>query len=160
MSINEIKEHFDIGEDIPLDMVKFCSNLNVSALPKNLAELEPERCILCAFMTKEGRSALFYDESLINREFSEFPVSVQALVHYMLTNEKSFVITPHTKVSDREQKLVFELLMPENQVEEILDKLVLPTTYSLSKIFRVPQEFVRNRLDAMGTKKQIAGYNY
>ena len=161
MSISEIKDYFDVGEDTPLDLIKLLGQLNVSALPKNLDELAPNKSAKSVLLTSEsGRVAIFYDERLIDGEFSENPVIVQTLVHYMLTDDKVFYITPRSAFSNREQEMVFELLMPKNQVKEMLDKLILPTTYSLSKIFRVPQEFVRKRLAAMNITKNIAEYNY
>lgn len=160
MSINEIKEYFDIGEDIPLDLIKLLGQMNASALPKNLHELNPERNAKSVLITSVSEKiAIFYEESLIDGEFSENPIIVQSLVHYMLSDDKIFYVAPSSTFSTREHKLVFELLMPESQVKEIIDKMVAPTTHSLSKIFRVPQEFVRKRLDAIEITKQIAGYN-
>jgi hypothetical protein len=85
---------------------------------------------------------------------------MQALVHHMLSGKKNFCITPKTKFSNQEQRIVFDLMMPEDQVNDMISKLILPTTYSLSNIFRVPQWFVRKRLDLMHTKRQVADHDY
>ena len=56
--------------------------------------------------------------------------------------------------------LVYEILMPEEQVKKMLDKLILPTTLSLAKIFDVSQAFVLERLDVMEKDTLIAGYDF
>lgn len=161
MSISEIAAYFDVGEDIPLDLIKLLGQMNASALPKNLHEIAPERRAQSVVISsKSGQIAIFYEDSLVDGEFSENPVIVQALVHYMLTDDKIFYIIPSSTFSNRENKLVFELMMPEKYVKEFLDKLTEPTTQTLSKIFRVPKEFVKKRLAAMNVTKNIAGYNY
>lgn len=159
MSAKDVRKFYDIGEDIPLDLIKLSGVMDISVLPKDLWHMYPDNDFLCVFVTNDqGRKTLFYSDSLMDTEFSEFPVIVHALVRYMCIHEKNFYITHRTH--PLRSDIIYELLMPEDKVDEILNKQISPTTYSLARIFRVPQEFVRKRLDVMETTKQIAGYNY
>lgn len=162
--IKDIIKILETKDSLPVDLVKLAGLLNVSVLSHNFKEWETNnKDILCAFVTnEEGRSCIFYNvEILDNKDFlvERVPI-VQTFARYILTGNKNFYINEKTKFTSREKRLAYEILMPASQVEEVLNKLILPTTYSLAKIFKVSQEFVRERLDEIGTQVQIAGYNF
>ena len=112
-------------------------------------------------MTNEkGNSCIFFSADLLGkREFLERIMIAQAFAKYIITGNNNFFVTQSTNFSKREKWLTYEILMPETQVNDVLDKLILPTTLSLAKIFQVSQEFVRRRLDEMRVTTNIAGYN-
>lgn len=163
-TVSEIVKILKIEDLVTVDLVKLGHELNVSVVPKDFGttRIEDEK-IICAFVSnKEGRSCIFYSTDLL--EDKEFLVGrttiIQAFAKYIITGNDNFFITQNTSFSNREKSLIYEMLMPESQVKEILGKLILPTTFTLAKIFNVSQEFVRQRLDEMGIDAYIAGYNY
>ena len=136
--------------------------LEVSVISYNLSTvLQLGEKILCAFVTKDtGRKCIFYNVELETNEARV--IIVRAFARYIMTGDKNFCITESTVFSKRENSFVYEFLMPEDEVHDVLDKLILPTTFSLANIFDVTQEFVKERLDAMRErlKRLIGNYDF
>lgn len=160
-TISEIIKVLGIEDLVTVDFVRMGYKLNVSILSRNFEENEIDgKKIICAFVTnKKGKSCIFYSTDLLADE--EWRIAITyAFARYIITGNDNFFITQSTNFSDREKMLVYEMLMPKSQVKKILNKLILPTTFSLAKIFSVSQEFVRQRLDEMHIDVYIGGYNY
>ncbi len=160
-TIEDIKYICGVDADIPTDLIKMAGLLNLSVLPKNLDEMAGLKNALCVFVTNDdNRSAIFYNENIMDKWHSERVAVVKAMVHHLVSKKKSFVITKDTQLSTFENRAVHELLMPEVAVREILNKLIMPTTHSLGKIFSVPQDFVIERLEDNNWHESIAGYDF
>lgn len=162
--ISEIIKELNIEYSVPVDLENLGRNLQVSILPKEFDDhrIDGEK-IICAFVTNEkGRSCIFYSNELL--EDDKFVAGrvriIQAFARYIITGDTNFFITKSTRFSSKEESLIYEMLMPKSQVEEVLHELIIPTTYILAKIFRVPQSFVKLRLDQMCVKRLIGNYNY
>lgn len=160
--IAEIIRILGIDGLVTVDLRDLALKLDVSVLPFGETQIKDEK-IICVFVTnKEGHSCIFYKNDLL--EDKDFRVGrlviMQAFAKYIITGDKNFFITQTTYFSDREKMLVYEMLMPESQVKKMLNKLILPTTFSLAEIFNVSQDFVRERLKAMKEDAMIAGYNF
>ena len=137
--------------------------LEISMLPYNLSQFQVgTEKVMCAFATNEkGNSCIFYDEELYGDTDGLDRVWVmKAVARYIATCQKEFLITEKTQFSQWEKTLVSELLMPRETVKEMINKLLIPSTYALSEIFQVPQSFVRERLKELKLPILIAGYNY
>ena len=158
--VEKFKEKYDIGEDIPTDLTALFGKLNISVLPKDL-EKSRNGCTMCKFSTDEwGRQTIYYrEEFLETTEYLDRVNPVFALGRYMCSGEENFAITNKMVFSEQEKAFAHEIMMPRQLVEDILDKIELPTISALSKIFHVPCEFVKNRLDALKITKRIVGYN-
>ncbi len=163
MPICEIVKVLKLGDSVTVDLSELARTLNLSIVPHNFGtdRVDGEK-VMCAFMTNEkGDSCIFYSEDLLNnREFLWRIMIAQSFTKYIITGNNHFFVTESTDFSIRERMLLNEMLMPYVQVKNTLDKLVLPTTFSLSKVFKVPQQFVRQRLSAMHVTRMVAGYNY
>lgn len=162
--ISEIIKELNVEYSVPVDLKNLGRKLQVSILPKDFEDhrIDGEK-IICAFVTNEkGRSCIFYSAHLL--EDDEFVAGrlgiIQAFVKYIITGDDNFFITKSTFFSNREESLTYEILMPKSQVEEVLHQLIMPTTYSLAKIFGVSQSFVKHRLDQMYIRRKIGNYNY
>lgn len=160
--ISEITKALGIVDEYTIDLRKLSNILDMGIVPYDFEEhkIDNEK-IICAFVTNEnGRFAIFYDDKLYQQWSIGRPMVVLTFSKYILTGNKHFYITRNTFFSDREKALASEMLMPEPKVYEVLDRLLLPTTFALSEIFEVSQEFVRQRLAQMQVDRYIAGYNY
>lgn len=162
MPILEIVKVLKIENSVTVDFSKLAHTLKVSVLPQNFEEnkIDGEK-IICAFVTNEkGNSCIFYSDDLVdNKEFLGRIIIAQAFAKYIITGENNFFVTQSTIFSNREKLLTYEMLMPKSQVEDVLDKLLLPKTFTLAEIFQVSKEFVRQRLDEMCVTTLIKGYN-
>ena len=168
MSVPDIVRHLNVGcgEEITVDFKKIACKLEVSILPRDFSDFPiPNEKPLCAFVTNEqGNSAFFYDVNLlVCKERSLWRVVLaQAIAKYIVTGEKSFFVMESTEPSGRESQLMYELLMPEDKVHAIIEKLILPTTLSLGDVFSVPRSFLIERLRNLKNKPQkyIGDYDY
>lgn len=158
--VEEFKQKYEIDDDIPTDLTALFGKLDVSVLP-NVFYADADSYILCEFSTDDnGRKTIHYrKEFLAMQGFPEGVVAVLSLGHYIGSGKTDFFLTHKTKFSEQEKMFAYEILMPRQLVEEILDKIEFPTISILSKIFHVPCEFVKSRLDVLEITKQIAGYN-
>ena len=160
--IEEIIKVLGIDGPVTVNLRDLGLKLDVSVLPLGENQIKDEK-ILCIFVTNEkGRSCIFYKNDLLeDKDFLAGRLAItQAFARYIITGKNNFFITQSTDFSNREKMLVYEMLMPEEQVKKTLDKLILPTTLSLAKIFDVSQAFVSERLDVMETDTLIAGYDF
>lgn len=163
-TISEIIKELNVEYSVPVDLKNLGCKLQVSIVPLDFDDhrLDGEK-IICAFVTNEkGHSCIFYNVEL--SEDYEFVAGrhgiIQAFVKYIITGDNNFFITQSTYFSQREKMLTYEMLMPKSQVEDVLYQLIMPTTYSLAKIFGVSQSFVKHRLDQMYIRRKIGNYNY
>lgn len=163
-TISEIVKELNVEYSVPVDLKNLGRKLQVSIVPLDFDDhrLDGEK-IICAFVTNEkGHSCIFYNMDL--SEENEFVAGrlgiIKAFVKYIITGYANFFITKSTNLSSREESLMYEILMPKSQVEDVLHELILPTTYSLAKIFGVSQSFVKHRLDKMYIRRKIGNYNY
>ena len=163
-SIQEIIRILDVRVDgyASADLKKLAYALDVSALSYNFDALTRGGVkLLCTFVTNEkGRSCIFYNEELSKEECRI--IVTKAFARYILTGNKSFSIAPSTTFSKQEKRLVYELLMPKEEIHDVMYRLILPTTLNLANIFDVTQEFVRERLDEIrqSLPRMIAGYDF
>ena len=150
-----------INEDFAsVDLAKLAYALNVSVLPRNFGEtkISGDR-IASAFVTNsKGNSCIFYSDDLPNNN-ARIAIA-QSFAQYIITGSNNFFITSSTAFSRKENMLIHEMLMPESQVKDVICRLILPTTFTLSQIFQVSQDFVRQRLDEIGIMTLIIGYNF
>ena len=164
-SVSEILKILKMEDSVRLDLIKLGCELKVSMLSNDFRtspRIDGEK-IICAFVTnKKGNSCIFYSTDLLEeKEFHTGRIMItHALVKWLITGDDNFYITQSTGFSNREKRLVYELLMPEEQVKKMLGELLMPTTFSLAKIFDVSQEFVRQRLQEMQIQTLIGGYNF
>ncbi len=164
-SVSEILRILKRENAVGLDLVEVGRELKVSIMSNDFStspRINGEK-IICALVTNEkGNSCIFYSTDLLKeKEFHTGRIMItSALVKWIITGDDNFSITQSTIFSNREKRLIHELLMPERQVKEILGELLIPTTLSLAEIFDVSQEFVRQRLDEMHLDTRIGGYNY
>ena len=160
--IKEILKILGIDEFVTVDLRDLGLKLDVSVLPFGETQIKNEK-ILCIFVTNEKcRSCIFYKNDLLeDKDFLAGRLAItQAFARYIITGKNNFFITQSTDFSNREKMLVYEMLMPEKQVKKMLDKLILPTTLSLAKLFDVSQAFVIERLKVMEKDTLIAGYDF
>lgn len=163
-SIQEIIRILDVRVDgyASADLKKLEYALEVSALSYNFDALTRGGVkLLCTFVTNEkGRSCIFYNEELSKEECRI--IVTKAFARYILTGNKSFSIAPSTTFSKQEKRLVYELLMPEEEVYDVMHRLILVTTLNLANIFDVTQEFVRERLDEIrqSLPRMVGGYDF
>ena len=143
-----------------VDVAMLANLLNVSVLPRNFDEIKisGENVILSFVTNSKNNSCIFYSDDL---SYNKARIMiVQAFAKYIITGNNNFFVTQNTIFLKREQMLANEMLIPESQVKDVIRKLILPTTFTLAKIFQVSQEFVILRLAEIGVMSPIAGYNY
>ena len=148
------------NEDVAtVDLTKLVYTLKVSVLSHNFDETPTAgEKIICAFITNnKGNSCIFYSNDLPHN-IARIAI-VLAFAKYIITGNNNFFVTQSTKISEREKMLTDEMLMPESRVKDVICKLILPSTDVLSEIFQVPEKFVKYRLDEIGIKTRIQGYN-
>ena len=164
-SVSEIIKILKREDVVRLDLVEVGRELKVFMMSNDFStspRIDGEK-IICAFVTNEkGNSCIFYSTDLLEeKEFHTGRIMItHALAKWIITGDDNFSITQSSSFSNREKTLLYELLMPERQVKEMVGQLRIPTTLSLAKIFDVSQEFVRERLDEMHIETLIVGYNY
>ena len=137
--------------------------LNVSIVPHKFDMLEVKP--LCVFMTNdEERSCIFYRTDLAeNQRFRVDRIAItKAFAKYIITGSKGFLINESTYFSPREKQFMYEFLMPEEEVHDVIRQLLMPMVLSLANVFSVEPNFVVERLDDMkGTlKSMVAGYDF
>ena len=163
MPISEIVKVLKIEDSVTVDFSKLARDLKVSVLSKDFKtyKIKGEK-IICAFVTsKKGNSCIFYSSDLFeSKEYLGRIMIAKTFAKYIITGNNNFFVTQSTIFSDREKLLTYEMLMPTTQVEDVLEKLLLPTTFSLADIFHVSQEFVKERLSEMQVTTLIGGYNF
>lgn len=163
MPLREMRKLFTKPGDVTVNINQIGKVLEVSVLPHDVSKYRVDgEMIKCAFVTNEsGNSCIFYDEELYGESRREGRVFLMmAFARYITTCKKEFVITKSTQLTQWEKTLVDELLMPRESVKDVVNRLLIPTTYNLSEIFQVPQDFVKERLKDLKLPTMIAGYNY
>lgn len=163
MPLREMRKLFTKPDDVTVDISQIGKVLEVSVLPHDVSKYRVDgEMIMCAFVTNEaGNSCIFYAEELYGGSQREGRVFLMmAFARYITTCKKEFVITRHTKLTQWEKTLVDELLMSRESVKDVVNRLLIPTTYNLSEIFQVPQDFVKERLKDLKLPTLIVGYNY
>lgn len=163
LSAPRIARMFTPKEMATVDLEKLARVLNVSVLPHDFKGiLFNDEKVACAFVTNDkGNSCVFYSEEFLARtDYRARMFIVKAFAKYIVTGENNFYMTGETKLSNREKMLAHEMLAPEEQVRDVLSRLIIPTTYALGEIFQVSQDFVRERLSEIKLAALIAGYNY
>ena len=149
MPLRVMKKWFNEQNDVTVDINKIGETLEVSVLPHDLSKYRiGNEKVMCAFVTNdEGNSCIFYNQELYgDKERADRVFIMQAFAKYIATCQKEFLITEKTEFSQWEKTLVAEMLMPREAVKDVISKLIIPTTYSLSEVFQVPQSFVKERL--------------
>ena len=150
--VSEIVKVLNVDNLISIDLVAVAYMLNISILSYSFNQyVHNGEKIICAFVTNnKGKSCIFYDVELADNKDDGLRIEIaKTFARYILTGEKTFYITKSTEFSAREDLLVNEMLMPEAKVKDTIKELILPTTFSLAKIFSVSPEFVNQRLDKM-----------
>lgn len=162
-TISEIAKKLLPKNSVCLDLAKLARKLHISILSNGFGDqtINGEK-IVCVFVTDEQeRSCIFYNADLLKEEFTAGrEIITLAFAKHIITGKDNFYITKNTLFSKRVKSLAYSLLMPEIQVESVLDQLVLPTTLILAEIFKVSQQFVIERLRDMNVTCPIGGYNY
>ena len=150
---------FENEELATVDFAKLVYTLNVSVLAHNFdgAKIAGEK-IICAFVTNsKGNSCIFYSDDLLYDE--KRIIIAKTFAKYIITGNNNFYVTQSTNFSEREKRLIDEMLMPESRVKDVICKLIMPSTAVLADIFQVSEKFVKQRLAKIGIKTQIQGYN-
>lgn len=161
--VSEIVRILEADYIVPLSFENLSIHLNVSILPYDFGKEKIDgKKILCAFVTNpEGKSCFFYDETYLSAKYvAEGRIVIaRALAKYIITGENKFYITESTVYTNKEMRLTYELLMPESQVRNIVNKLLLPTVSGLANIFQVSEWFVKQRLNYIDLPSFIIGYD-
>jgi hypothetical protein len=146
MSAKEIKKSlgFSMNEIVGHEML--AGKLGVDICETTLTQECDHSKVLCAIVNKE-RPTIFYHKILIDGQGTERVAITYALVHGILRGMDNLMITCHTIMSEQEEMLIYEMLMPQDLVTEELKKGA--SINALSHKFNVPKKCVRERLDAM-----------
>lgn len=146
MSTIEIKKSLGYNENEIVEPVKLAEKLGIDLVETTLDQEQDGAKILCAIVNKDDGASVFYHKRLIDDVGSERVALTYALLHY-LGDKSNIMITSRTIITEREEALIYEMLMPKNLVINAL--IDGASINDLSEGFNVPKRFVRERLDAM-----------
>ena len=146
MSTREIKESLGFGTDEIVDPMKFAEKMEVDVFETSLEQKQDGQRIVCAIVDKE-KPSVFYHKCLVDGHGTERVAITYALAHRALGNPDSMMVTNSTIMSEQEELLIYEMLMPQNRVAEELRNGA--SINDLAREFQVPKRCVRERLDAM-----------
>jgi hypothetical protein len=162
-SIEEIIKILDINASTAVDLTQLAHTLSISILPYDFTNYKIDgNQLLCAFITNQNDdSCIFYSNDLVGtkRFFPGRTYITQAFARYIITRQKNFYITADTVFENKEKQLAHQLLMPEEQINDVIARLIRPTTDILSQIFQVNKELIVARLNEINMRMPIAGFN-
>jgi hypothetical protein len=146
MSANEIKVllGFDLNEIV--EPMNLSEKLGIDICETALDQKKDGASIVCAIVNGD-QPKIFYHKMLVDMNGSDRVVTTYALVHYVLCGSENLMITTRTIMTEQEEELIYELLMPKALVAEELKNGA--SINDLSKKFDVPKKCVRERLDAL-----------
>ena len=146
MSVLEIKKSLGYNENEIVEPEKLAEKLGIGICETSLDQKHDGTKIICAIVNKE-KITVFYHKKLADGQGSEKVALTYALVHCVLCDTENTMITTGTTMTEQEEELIYELLMPESLVAAELASGA--SINSLAKTFGMPKKFVRERLDAM-----------
>lgn len=141
---------------IPVDLSQILKTIGISALPRDFSKMEEnlvgENKILGALVSKGDNAAIFYrdDTSVMSPHRYRFTIAHE-LGHACLTGESNHIEFRIDNISGDPQEraaniFAGELLIPRKQLEEIIQKLYIPTVHTLADIFEVSYNVMKARL--------------
>lgn len=150
---------------IPVSLTKILNTIGMSCLPFDFKE---DTNVLGALVCVEDNAAIFYrkDDPRDGHRY-RFTVAHE-IAHCCLRH----IDTQHGSVHYRKETdnenaeeiaanvFAGELLIPENSLRHTLDELLLPSLKLLAQMFAVSENVMRARLDHLGVKRKIIGYNF
>lgn len=160
------------SRSVPVNLKKILKYFNISAIPKDFSEIDeklqkkiPNINVLGVFVSSNEEAAIFYsNKSDEDSHRYRFTVAHE-LAHCCLQGEKSHIEFRIEGVEPDEDELAANtfagaLLIPENSLNKVIDELIVPSVSALADIFEVSENVMRARLDYLGVKNSILGYNY
>lgn len=168
-----------IGQSVsvPVDLKALLGKINMSCKPYDFSAIESslnliaesDACqILGALATKGNRAVILYKKNDDINDF-EYRVTVahelghSCLGHYNISDATVNYRHEGEVCDEKEQAAnVFacELLIPEKELMDIIDRLILPSVSALARIFAVPEYIMYARLKYLNVRNSIIGYNY
>lgn len=146
MTATEIKESLGFNVNEIVEPSRLAEKLGVEIFETSLDQKQDGARIVCAIVNKEHPS-VFYHKMLIDSCGTERVATTYALVHCVVFGVENLMITSRTIMTEKEEMLIYEFLMPQFLVAEELKNGA--SINDLSKRFNVPKKCVRERLDAM-----------
>lgn len=159
-------------DDLSTDLQRLFQSLGISVVSfseqmlqrLNNANSQVEHgAILSATAQNKGDIVIFYrnPEAIfyLNEEYSCREAIAYELGCLCKTGFSDHVCGSKTEKDIETLQFVRELLLPKTQLKEAIGQLLIPTTFSLARIFGVSQKTVIERLKELNIKQQIVGYN-
>lgn len=146
LSNDEIKQYFGYNKEDIVEPVDLASKLGINITKTSLDQMQDGFKIVSAIVNN-GVPTIFYHNMLVDGCGSDRVVLTYALIHAMLHGFSNLMITSKTIMTEQEETLIYDLLLPELQVRNCIQQ-----GYSINKIsqhFNVPKKCVRERIDAM-----------
>lgn len=157
---NQLLQESGQGNSIPVDITAVLKYYGISALPMDFSTLNNRRDgnnILGALVCMGENVAIFYgqDETMSAHRI-RFTVAHE-LAHVCLTGEENHVEfrcegTDMNQLEIAANIFAGELLIPQKQLEDVIQKLLVPTVEVLADIFSVSSHVMKERLDHLNIK--------
>lgn len=179
MSAQQLLEYCGQEDAVPVDLNAILRKVGISALPMDFTEMEaqyrkmdgvsPDAKILGLTATKNDNAAIFYSEKYKKDSHRCRFTIAHELAHCCLSDpglrERGWHLEFRTDEEPNEDEMaanVFagELLIPKKKLYEIIDQLLLPSVYTLAKVFDVADTVMLARLKYLRPNESIVGYNY
>ena len=156
---------------VPVDLDKILDTFNISAVPMDFSNIENNLTgnlanaeILGALITSDNNTTIFYsDKHEKDSHRNRFTIAHE-IAHCCIQGQG-----PHVEFGIKGIKLdetemlanIFAgaLLIPEKNLNKIIDQLILPSLHTLADIFEVSENVMKARLSYLKIKKNIIGYN-
>lgn len=156
---------------VPVDLEKVLKTFNIATAPMDFSDIESRLTgdlrnakILGALIPSGNVAAIFYsDKHKKDSHRTRFTIAHE-IAHCCIQGNNAHIefriegIEPN-ELEKAANAFAGALLIPENALNKIIDRLILPSLHTLSDIFEVSENVLRARLDYLGTKKNIVGYN-
>ncbi len=152
----QMLQEYDVYNTLPIDLTKLADNIGISVLPADFTNLEKnlnKQDILGLVVTDGDNAAIYYKQ---NDTYDSIRFTIaHELAH--CCNIDPDCDTPHIEYrlnenekNDAEKQMdIFaeELLIPFHKLKEVYMSMILPDIKTLAKLFAVPENVMKRRLD-------------
>lgn len=163
MRPDELLQAYKISMEPPIDLTELLKNIGIATIKTDFTEIEEELgikkgIILGATFSKNDKLGIFYKEtdSVLSQKFTIAHELAHCCLHccdykaahieYRLNCGQDISYSDERK--ERDANIFAEtLLIPKDQLEEIYNKMLIPSLKQLSKIFKVAPFVMAARLD-------------
>lgn len=165
---------------IPVDIKSLLKELGISCLPYDFSELDIARCraqntklvdpILGALVTKGDNAVIFYrEQDRIDGHRYRFTIAHElahcCLGHFEVNDSTIHLVFRHEGSTNDPKEVaanIFagEILIPKDSLDQVIEKLILPSVQTLADIFAVSTNVMLERLKYLKVTANISGYNY